>query len=1057
MNDTLKSLRAELKLNGTQMKATGADAETLKNRQQILKQELAASREKTVLLNNKLQEAVKIFGSNSKEAKNLAMAVMNAKNVEAAIQGELKKTNEELEKQKRANSELAQSVEKADTKIAELDRELNLNSTMMQSAGDKTNLLKDRQKLLAEQANTAKDKMKALEQALDTCGREVGDNSDEYARLKANLIEAKTEQAAIQGEIKKTTQELKDQKTQLQIVGDQLGKFGDGAERAGQATRVLSAGAAAGLTGAGAAVIQFESAFAGVTKTVDEVYDANGKCTYSYQELEDGIRNMAKEIPASVTEISSVAEAAGQLGIKTEDVLGFTRVMIDMGESTNLSSDVAAESIAKFANITGLAADQTMAAEEKYSRLGSTVVALGNNYATTEADIVAMAQNLASAGTQVGMSESDILALATSLSSVGMEAQAGGTAFSKAMIEMQLAVETNSDSLKDWASVAGMSTEEFATAFREDATGALQAFIEGLSKCGGESESAIKILDDMGIKETRMRDALLRSANASDIFTSAIKLGEDAWNENNALTEEASKRYETTASQISIMKNNLVDAGISLGSVFLPIINDGVKKVTEFADKLSGMGEGSLKAIAGTLAIVAVMSTALAGIGKVSNGISALIGFGSKLAGAFSGVGTAATAAGGTAAAGMSLPLIPILAVVAGIAAVIGIFALLWNKSESFRDFFTGIWEGFDETISGFLKKIDFGDKIDAIKEKFSGLKDKLSGLENVFKIIGTVASIILVPAIGVLAGIFNAFLSAIEPAIQILGGIIDALSGLGDLIVGVFTGDTKLADEGARLFVQGIGEIFGGLWGSVSGILSGFVDGLVGFFASLADVCGVDAAISKIDEMIQTGFELAKTYIINPISQAYQTVSNTFSNIYTAISNKINLARDTVKSAINQIKGFFNFSWSLPKLKLPHFSITGSFSLNPPSVPKFGVDWYAKGAIFTKPTILDSYAGWKGVGEAGPEAVLPIHNLRNYVEESMENIIDRRMGGNKTSQITHISDEDMRRIERIIERRPVMGVFKIGEREMSKTLAEPINDITNAKGTLLKMINGVR
>ena len=191
---------------------------------------------------------------------------------------------------------------------------------------------------------------------------------------------------------------------------------------------------------------------------------------------------MAKEIPASTTEISEVAEAAGQLGIKTQDVLGFTRVMIDMGNSTNLSAEDAATSIAKFANITGLAADTSMSADEKYKKMGSTIVDLGNNYATTEADVMNMATNLASAGTQVGMSESDILALATALSSVGMEAQAGGTAFSKALIEMQLAVETSSDSLKDWADVAGMSTSEFSKRFKEDATGALEAFIEGLSK-----------------------------------------------------------------------------------------------------------------------------------------------------------------------------------------------------------------------------------------------------------------------------------------------------------------------------------------------------------------------------------------------------------------------------------------------------------------------------------------------------------------------------------------------------------------------------------------------
>ena len=557
MDASLKTLRSELKLNATQMKAAGESTELLKNRQKILTSELTASREKTVLLNNKLNEAKKVYGENSLEAQRWQRALTESKNTQQAIQNELEQTNAKLREQENANSELSQSIEKSDSKMRQLDQELELNATKLEGTANKTELLKEKQNLLGEKAKESATKVKALEQALDTCGREVGENSAEYADLKSKLVEAKTQQQAIQNEINQTTTELKNQSTQLDSMKTGFEKIGSGATKVGQSLRGVSTAAAAGLAGAGAAAITFEDAFAGVMKTTDEVYDSNGKCTYSYKELENGIRNMAKEIPSSTTEISKVAETAGQLGVKTEDILGFTRVMIDMGNSTNLASDEAASSIAKFANVTGLAADQSMSAEEKYRKVGSTIVDLGNNYATTEADIMAMAQNLASAGTQIGMSESDILALATSLSSVGMEAQAGGTAFSKAMVEMQLAVETNSDSLKDWADVAGMSTDEFARKFKEDATGAMEAFVVGLSKCGGETESAIKVLDDMGITETRMRDALLRSANASDVFTSAINTGKTAWEENTALTEEAEKRYATTASQLSIMKNNI--------------------------------------------------------------------------------------------------------------------------------------------------------------------------------------------------------------------------------------------------------------------------------------------------------------------------------------------------------------------------------------------------------------------------------------------------------------------------------------------------------------------
>ena len=130
------------------------------------------------------------------------------------------------------------------------------------------------------------------------------------------------------------------------------------------------------VAGVGAVVksaMSWESAFAGVKKTNDEVVDSNGNVVYSYADLESGLRGLASQLPASHEEIARVAEAAGQLGIKSQDVVGFTKTMIDMGESTNLSAEDAASAIAKIANITGLTSDE-------YQRFGSSVVALGKDY-----------------------------------------------------------------------------------------------------------------------------------------------------------------------------------------------------------------------------------------------------------------------------------------------------------------------------------------------------------------------------------------------------------------------------------------------------------------------------------------------------------------------------------------------------------------------------------------------------------------------------------------------------------------------------------------------------
>ena len=1121
---SLKALRAELKLNETQMKGTGESTDSLQQREKLLQKELEVSSQKVEMLNGKMQSATEIFGENSIEANNWSAKLADAKRAQEAISQELSQTSAKLEEQKNAQIQLSaveqkaadeaskqaeaeeqlkNSVGQADQKLKSLDQELQLNETKLDGAKNKTDLLKDRQKLLAQESRAAAEKTQLLQQALDECGREVGEDSEKYAELKSELTDAKIKQEEIRNEIKKTSEELRNQKTAIQSFGEGLGKFGEGTEKVGQNLKVVSTAAAGALAGTGAAAIQFESAFAGVKKTSDEVFDANGKCVYSYQQLE-------------------VAEAAGQLGIKTQDVLGFTRVMIDLGNSTNLSAEDAATAIAKFANITGLAADTSMSAEEKYKKMGSTIVDLGNNYATTEADIMNMATNLASAGAQVGMSESDILALATALSSVGMEAQAGGTAFSKAMISMQLAVETNSDELQSWADVAGMSVEEFSRLFKEDATGALEAFITGLSNCGGETDSAIKVLDDMGITETRMRDALLRSANASDVFTSAIQTGKQAWEENSALTNEASKRYETTASKLAIMKNNIYDVGITLGSVFLPMIQQGTQKIVDITNKIASMDEHQQKMLLGIVALVAVLSPLLIGVGKVSQGISAVIGIGVKASKALAGIGAAAEGAGVAAegagaamAGGAGIALGPILLITAAIAGVVAGMIVLWRKSESFRDFVLSAVDILKTSIDGFLDGINIDEKLSGIKTAFSGLTDKLPELENLFKVIAAVVASVVIPAIGLLAAGFSAFISMIEPAITIIGGFIDMLSGIGDMIVGVFTGDLDLAKQGLDLFKQGVGEVFGGLWDLAGSALDGFISGIQSFFGTLIQTCGIDTfisgvvekigsivevvsnifqtignvitvgimligeiisaaftiitlpfqfiwqnckdvviqawdsisakisgAVSVIGAVVSAGFGLVKTYIVTPISGAFasaisifenirsgisnkisgvkssakagfdsvkssittpinsakSTVLNTFEGIKSGISSKINGARDAVKNAISSMKSALHFSWSLPHLKMPHFSISGSFSLNPPSVPHFGVDWYAKGAVFNRATILPTYNGYKGVGEAGPEAVAPIAILQSYVEEAVERGMSRleRMENNQ-------------------------------------------------------------
>ena len=273
-------------------------------------------------------------------------------------------------------------------------------------------------------------------------------------------------------------------------------KFGNQATAAG---RSLSVGLTAPLVGIGVGALRssvaFESAFAGVIKTVDDATDGMGRLTPVGEALQRGFRDLSQQIPIAATELAGIGEVAGQLGIESENILGFTEVMAKLGVTTNLSAEEAAQSLARLANITGLP-------QTEFERLGSTVVALGNNLATNEAEIVDFGLRIASAGKIAGLTEPQILAIGGAMASVGVQSEAGGTAVQKVLNDMTAAVAQGGKSLEIFAQTAGMSAAEFQRAYREDAGAAFAAFVSGL---GQQGDTAFTTLDDLKLGNERVK------------------------------------------------------------------------------------------------------------------------------------------------------------------------------------------------------------------------------------------------------------------------------------------------------------------------------------------------------------------------------------------------------------------------------------------------------------------------------------------------------------------------------------------------------------------------
>lgn len=578
-------------------------------------------------------------------------------------------------------------VDGAKKKVTYLSKEMQANMKIADLAGDKYGKLGVKFDGLTGIISAQQQKVEQLKKSYE--GSLVdGKPTEQTAKLATQLQQANGQLASYNKQLANTAGDMAKWKIENEGVTGGLMTFGKGLETVGgqmstvgdKMTKGVTLPIVAGVGLVTKAAIDWESAFTGVKKTVDEVVDANGKVVYSYDDLEASLRGLTKVLPATHGEIAAVAEAAGQLGIETKNVTSFTKTMIDLGESTSMSSEEAATALARLANITGLP-------QTEFDRLGSSIVELGNNFATTESEITAMAMRLAGAGSIVGMSEADIMGLSAALSSVGIEAESGGSSISKLMINMELAstkgvdafqglqevaerngiawdqvsaavnnggkelkemsnalglgnkglselyknAEDNKQALEDFAYVAGMTGDEFAQAFEKDAVGAIGKFVEGLAHAEEKGTTAIEMLDDMGVSEVRLRDALLRAGGASELFGDAIATSNKAFKENTALSEEAEKRYGTMESQLKFLKNEINDVAIDLGGPFVEAMREGLQAAKPMLESISGLAKEFSNAdpktqqmIMKLIAFTAVAGPTLSVLGRLSTGIGGM-------------------------------------------------------------------------------------------------------------------------------------------------------------------------------------------------------------------------------------------------------------------------------------------------------------------------------------------------------------------------------------------------------------------------------------------------
>ena len=390
----------------------------------------------------------------------------------------------------------------------------------------------------------------------------------------------------------------------MESIGDKVAAFGDKLTKG----VTLPVGVAAAATTM--AAMQIDTAWYNVRKTVDMTEEG-------YERLKQGAMELSEVQPVSAETILNIESLGGQLGISTDYLEEFSRVVSGLDIATNLDANTAATDLAQFRNIVRMS-------EDDLDNWASTVVDLGNHTATTEADLVNLAMRFASAGHIAGMSNAEILGVSAALSGLGMKAEAGGSAISRTINDINTAVSVGGEKLQKWADLVKKTPEEFAAAWRSDPT---KEFLDVLQHIGDAGEDMGKVLDDLGITQLRQSDAMRRLASSGEYVNEVVERANRAWGENSALTREVENRNESLEARFQTIWNRLTNTAARFGEPVAEAVLGALDALQPFIDMLADVAEAYAKAtpeqqrfIANLAGVAAAAGPVLSVFGRLTSG-----------------------------------------------------------------------------------------------------------------------------------------------------------------------------------------------------------------------------------------------------------------------------------------------------------------------------------------------------------------------------------------------------------------------------------------------------
>ncbi|MCH4503455.1 phage tail tape measure protein [Staphylococcus haemolyticus] len=930
----MSQVAQSLTISANKFKMSGQTAQAYKARISELNNGMKQQQLIVQNLSRQYDFAKKQYGATSQEAQQL-----NVKLSEERLK--LKELNTQLNQTTQAHNRLEMeqkqgisSMAQIRAKMSQFNDTLSLSRSNLARAGESVKSYGNHLNTLKTNMSEQRVVLRELIAQYNNVATAQGRDSQEARELSSAITQQKIKMNELESELDQTTQSYKrletEQRNAQRLASSGFGrsiqnvnKYKDSIRNVGSTMRSVGSTSMLYMTmpavaGMGIAIkssVDWEQALAGVAKTTNMSGSELNK-------MGNEITKMSNTMPFAATEIAGVAEAAGQLGIKKQDITSFTRTMMNLGVATNLTADEAATEFARFANAANMPIKDV-------DRLGSTVVALGNSTATTEKEIVEMAQRLAGAGAQAGFSSDEIMSVSAAMSSVGIEAEAGGTAMTQIWNKMTKAVAEGGDTLDSFAKTAGVSGKEFAQIWENNPSKALSMFVKGLGETEGGAKGVLKALDDVGIKGIREADTIRRMANNHQVLDKALKTGSEGWKENSALTNEANVRYETMGSKLKMLKNTFINFARTIGDAVAPIVSFLADKLTGLFEHLQGTSNATKIAIAAfTLLGVAipplivatgVLAHSIVGISEAMTLLNATKG-GAKFFSLFN--GGIKGVLPNIAQLLTKIPLIgglmtaltgPVGIAVAAIAGIGTAFVVAYKKSETFRNIvnavinpvknaFIGLWNVIKQFGAG-IKAVfsnDTGKGLNIFKKilpdeaarQFTSTLLMIRGAYNDFvNFIKTIsvavgaffkafwkengASIVnafKVIKVGVTATLTVLYNNIIKP---ILTGIKNFFSiifgGLKQIVINTFTGIRMIVQGGLNV-IRGIINIFKGLftgdfslmWQGIKQVFSGALLAIGGILrATLGNMLII---IKTIGQLMLNSFRTIWTIIKNVV-----------------------------------------------------------------------------------------------------------------------------------------------------------------------------------------------